>query len=121
MEENQFQRGAETNQTLADYLDEVAQSVSSDQTDRSVGLDIAFAMASYALYLWTRNYLDHQRGLKEANLRELMEKEIDKFVEKGYSRAEALSNVRAISKQVALRPPDDSVLKAALSLIKKVG
>ena len=77
-----------------------------------------FAMAAYALYLWARNYLDHQRGLNEADLRELMEREIETLVEKGYSRAEALSNVRAVSKAVALRPPDDSILKAALGVIR---
>jgi hypothetical protein len=119
MNAEQFRQSAETDQGLADYLDEIAQSASPAETDRSMGLDILFVTAGYALYLWVRNYLDHKRGLQEAELRRLMEAEIEKLVKKGHSREEALSAVLAVSKAVASTPPDDSVLKAGLALLKQ--
>ena len=119
MNPDQFRQSAEADQRLADYLDEIAQSASSGESDRSIGLDILFVTAGYALYVWARNYLDHQRGLQEAELRRLMETEIDKLVKKGHSREEALSAVLAVSKAVASSPPDDSVLKAGLALLKQ--
>jgi hypothetical protein len=118
MDAEQFRRSAEVNQTMADYIDEVAQAASSDAASRSIGLDFLFVLAAHATYLWLRNKVDHHRGLLETELRRLMEDEIEKMREKGLSQEEAMSAVMAVSKSVAIRPPDDSVLSAGLALLK---
>ena len=118
MDAEQFRQSAEVNQTMADYIDEVAQAASSDAASRSIGLDVLVVLAAYATYLWIRNKVDHQRGLLEVELRRLMEDEVEEMRGKGLSQEEAISAVMAISKAVAIRPPDDSVLSAGLALLK---
>jgi hypothetical protein len=120
MNVQEFLRKAELDQTMADYFDEVAQAASSTKNDRSVGLDFMFVLAGYAAYMWLKNKIDHQRGLDEAELRRLMENEIDSLVDKGQPIQVALAAVQRVSKAVAARPPDESVLAAGLALLKGV-
>jgi hypothetical protein len=119
MDVDEFRKRAETDQVMADYLDDVSQQAAPDQADRTFGVETLFFFSAYALYLWVRNYIDHQRGLQEAELRRLMEQEIDAFVKKGFSRQQAVEAVLAVSKAVSKKPPDDSVLKAGLAAMGK--
>lgn len=119
MDAEQFQAYAETNQVLADYLDEIAQhGHGNDEHDRAAGLELLFVVASYAAYQWVRRYIDRRRGLDQAELRRLMESEIERFTAQGYSRAEALAAVIAVSKAVAAEPPSDSILSTALQALE---
>lgn len=80
-------------------------------------LELLFVAASYACYLWVRTYIERRRGLNQAELRRLMEQEIERFVAHGYSRDEALAAVLAVSKAVAADPPSDTILTTALQAL----
>jgi hypothetical protein len=118
MDVNQFRERAETNQVLADYLDDVAQKAAEPETARTVGVDLLFIVAAQALYLLVRNYLEHQRGLQQADLRRKMEQEIGDLVKSGYSTEQALASVIEVSKAITNNPPGDSILKAGLALLQ---
>jgi hypothetical protein len=119
MNPEQFQRYAETNQVLADYLDEIAQQGHGDgEHDRATGLELLFVVASYAAYQWVRRYIDRRRGLDQAELRQLMAADIERFVAMGYSREEALAAVIAVSEAVAVAPPSDDVLTTAVQALE---
>lgn len=113
----QFRGRAELNETVADYLDEVAQQASPDQAHRSVGLDMLFGLAAYALYRQAKNYLDHRRGLIEAELNEKMLDQVETLVSGGWDREKALAAVLAVNKEVATLRPDSPALKEALALL----
>jgi hypothetical protein len=104
---------------LADYLDEVAQEADQDQIhDRSAALTLLFGVAAYAMYRMAKNYFDHERGLGEAELRELMLDQVEALVKEKWPRDKALAAVQAVSKDVASLRPDSPALKAALALLK---
>lgn len=118
MNPEQFRKQAELNQTVADYLDEVAQGANSVQADRSMALGMLFGVAAYALYRLAKNYFDHQRGLDEAELRQQMLEEVETLVGSGWDREKALAAVLNVTKEVATLRPDSPALKAALALLK---
>lgn len=118
MTAEQFYHRAELDQTLADYLDEVAYEANPEQADRSVALGMLFGVAAYALYRLAKNHYDYQRGLDEAELRELMLDQVDALVQKGWSQDKALAAVQAVAKDIASLRPDSPALKAALALLK---
>ena len=117
MNPQEFQHQAERNQQLADYLDEIAQDSAPTGQDRSVGLDFVFVVATYAVYHWVRTFVDHRRGLNEAELRRHMEAEITRFVQSGHTPEQALEAVLEVSKAVAAKPPDGALLDIARSLL----
>jgi hypothetical protein len=118
MNPEQFRQRAELNQTLADYLDEVAQEADPDQARRSVALGMLFGVAAYALYRQAKNYFDHERGLNEAELRQQMLQEVEALVKNGWSRDKALQAVLKVSNDVAGLRPDNPALSAALALLR---
>jgi hypothetical protein len=118
MNAEQFRQRAELNQTLADYLDEVAQEADPDQAHRAGGLALLFGVAVYALYRVAKNHFDHQRGLDEAELRQLMLDQVDALVQKGWDRDKALDAVLKVSKDVASLRPDSPAFKAAIALLQ---
>lgn len=118
MSPEQFEQRAALDQTLADYLDELAQEADPDQGHRSVALGLLFGMAAYALYRLAKNHFDYQRGLNEAELRQLMLDQVDALILKGWGRDKALVAVQAVSKDVANLRPDSPALQAALALLK---
>ena len=69
----------------------------------------------------TKNYLDYERGLNEAELRQLMLDQVYALVKKGWKPEKALEAVERISKDVAGLRPDSPALKAALALVKAGG
>jgi hypothetical protein len=118
MDAEQFRQRAELDQTLPDYLDDVAQKADPDQAaHRAAAMTLLFGVAAYALYRLAKNYFDHKRGLQEAELRKLMEEEVEVLAQKGWSRDKALEVVQKVSKEVASLRPDSPVLKAALALL----
>lgn len=117
MDPQEFQHEAERNQRLADYLDEIAQNSSPAGQDRSLGLDFLFVVATYAVYHWVRTFIDHRRGLNEAELRQQMEKEIDRFIQSGHTPEQALQAVLEVSKAVAAKPPDEALLDIGRNLL----
>jgi hypothetical protein len=119
MDAEAFRKQAELNQELADYIDEVAQATDPEQANRTILFDSLFAVAAYALFMLAKNYFDHQRGLNEAALRQIMVDQVDVLVQKGWSKERALAAVEAVSKDVATLRSDSPVLKAALDLLTK--
>ena len=119
MDAEAFRKQAELNQELADYIDEVAQATDPEQANRTILFDALFAVASYALFRLAKNYFDHQRGLNEGTLRQMMLNQVDGLVQKGWSKEKALAAVQAVSKDVATLRSDSLVLKAALDLLTK--
>lgn len=117
MDAGQFREAVELDQRLADYVDEVAQTAAGGGGDRTIGLEWFFVVAAHALLLYVKHHIAHRRGLQEAELRRLMEQAIDIFVQRGHSLDAALAAVQAVSKSIAIQPPDDSVLKRALALL----
>jgi hypothetical protein len=113
----EFRSRAEMSQPLADYLDEVAQQSETRDGERTVVVDLLFVLAAHALYVYARNYLDHKRGLDQAELRAKMLEQVDHLVGEGYARDEALAAVSAVSKIVETHPPDDSLLTTAIGLL----
>jgi hypothetical protein len=118
MNPEQFRQRAQLDQTLADYLDEVAQEAEPDQAQRTVSLGVLFAVAAYALYRMATNYYDNQRGLDEAMLRQLMLDQVDALVGKGWGREKAVDAVQAVSRDIASLRSDSPALKAALLILK---
>jgi hypothetical protein len=118
MDADQFRQHAELDQVLADYLDEVAQEADADPARRSVALGMLFGVAAYALYRLAKNYFDHQRGLDEAELRQLMLEQVEALIQSGWTRAKALDAVQKVSKDVASLRADSPALKASLALLK---
>jgi hypothetical protein len=118
MDFDQFCQHAKLDQNVANYLDDIAQAADPHQTDRSVGLDVLFAMAAYALYRLAKNYLDQQRGLAEAELRQQLLEQVETLVKGGWSRDKALAAALAVSKDVATLRPDTPALKGAIALLK---
>jgi hypothetical protein len=78
-----------------------------------------FGAAAYAVYRMAKNYFDHQRGLGEAELRELMLEQVEELVRQGWGREKALEAVLKISKDVASLRPENPIVKAALSLLNR--
>ena len=118
--EDFLQRVEKTGGDLADYLGEVAQEADQDQIrNRSVALTLLFGVAAYAMYRMAKNYFDHQRGLGEAELRQLMLDQVEVLVEAKWTRDKALAAVQAVSKDIASLPPDSPALKAALTLLRQ--
>jgi hypothetical protein len=119
----QFRRGAQLNQELADYLDGVAQEANPGKADRSfaLGVGMLFGVAVYGLYRMAKNYLDHKKGLSEAELRQEMLGQVEELVKSGWDRDKALAAVLAVSKDVASLRHDSPALEAALSLLKAGG
>jgi hypothetical protein len=112
MNATEFENKAKLSQPLADYLDGIGQESGDDQ--RTIGVDLLFVFAAHALYVYARNYLDHQRALNQA---ELHTKMLDHLLSEGYDRDKALAAASEMSKAFETHPPDDSVLKAAIGLI----
>lgn len=120
MDPERFLLAAQMNQSLADYLDDIESENDPIQTmNPTLGVGLFFVVAAYASYHWVKNYLDHQQGLNEAELRKIMAQEVDALVVTGVPRDQALAAILAISKSVASRPPDGAILKAFLALFTK--
>lgn len=119
MDATQFRQAAERNETLADYLDEVAQGAEPDEARRSTVATALFGVAAYAVYRWAKNYFDHHRGLEEADLRQMMLAQVEELVRQGWGRDKALEAVLKISKDVASLRPENPIVKAALSLLNR--
>ena len=118
MNAEQFRKGAEVNETLRMYLDEVEQDADPDNGERSFALSALFSVAAYALYRLAKNYFDLQRGLDEAELRQAMLQEVEHLVQNGWGRDKALAAVQKVSKDIATLRPDSPALNAALALLK---
>jgi hypothetical protein len=118
MDAEQFRKRAEVDQTLADYLDEVAQAADPGPAHRSLVLGALFVVTAYALYRMAKNHFDLQRGLDEAELRQLMLDQVEALVQKGWDRSQALEAIGKVSKDVASLRADSPALKAALALLK---
>jgi hypothetical protein len=114
----QFCQHAKLDQNVADYLDDIAQTADPNHAHRTVGLDVLFVMAAYALYRLAKNYFDHQRGLAEAELRRQLLDQVEALVKGGWSRDEALAAALAVSKEVATLRPDSPAVKGAIALLK---
>ncbi len=118
MSPEEFRGEAELNTTVSNYLDRVAQKADPKVIrDRSVALTLLFGVAAYALYRKAKNHFDHQRGLDEAELRQIMLDQADALVQKGWAPDKALEAIETVSKDVAGLRPDSPVLKAALAVL----
>ncbi|QJW94805.1 hypothetical protein [Frigoriglobus tundricola] len=117
MDRTQFTLQAKRNEVLAAYLDEVAQGATASG-HRAAGAGLLIGVAAYALYRLVRNYFDHQKGLQEAELRQLLLQEVDNLVQKGWDKDKALAAVLEVSKAVTALSPDDPVIQAGMTIIK---
>jgi hypothetical protein len=119
MNAEQFCQHAAVNQTLADYLDKVAKEARPKRANRSFALEALFGVAAYALYRLAKNYLDHQRGLNEAELREQMLGQVRTLEANGWDKDKALATVMKVAKEVATLRPDSPALKDTLEVLGK--
>lgn len=117
MTAEEFRERAMLDQTVADYLDDVAQEAIPGQNDRGGALALLFGIVAYALYRLAKNYFDHQRGLDETELRQEMLTQVDRLIQQGWGRDKALAAVLKVSKDVASLRPDNPALTAAMTLL----
>jgi hypothetical protein len=114
-----FQERAAVEQGIADYLEGVTRRIDQDDGQRSLAVSALFGVAAYALYRLAKNYFDYQRGLDEADLRQVMLQEVEVLVQKGWGRDKALTAVQKVSKEIASLRPDSPAVTAAIKLLKQ--
>jgi hypothetical protein len=117
MNDHQFLKAVQLNQTIADYLDDVVTN-STGHGLRDGALTALFGVAALFLYRLATNYLDYRRGLNEAELREVGLQQVEMLVAGGWSHAEALHAVQAIGAEVAQLRQENPIVKTAIQLWK---
>lgn len=111
-----FRTSCELNQTIADFLDDSAQSLS-QESERTGGLEMLFGLAAYSLYRHVKNILDEQKGRRNAGLRQMMEDEVIDLASRGWTKEEALKAVLEINQTIDRLSIESPVVKAGLSIL----
>jgi hypothetical protein len=124
MDALQFQQQAAQDPALNAFLKGVADEVSQDSDLKeppvmTTGVDLFFAIAAYAAFRFLKDYFDHRRGQREAQLLERQEEVIAALIADGFPPREARATVVALLKGIAKRTDDDPVFKAATALLGK--
>lgn len=126
MDATQFAQRAKEDPQLNAFLKEIAEDVAkqvpAEEAQRYItvtGVDILIAVAAYALYRWLKDYFDHRRALKEAEILKQQEQVIAALIKDGFPPNDARAVTVALLKRIAQRSAEDPVLKAAAVLVGK--
>src|SRR5207244_12561223 len=82
-----------------------------------LGSEMLFGAIAYALYRWLKDFFDHQRSLREAELLLQQGEVIAALVREGFPPQQAQAVVVSLLKGIAKRSADDPALKTALKLL----
>jgi hypothetical protein len=104
---------------LQEVVDEVDSQIALVDTERLIfpGDEVLIGIAAYALFRWTKGYLDHRRALNEVEVLRQQQQVIAALIQDGFSPEQAQAVVAALLGNIARRSGDDPALKAAFALI----
>lgn len=125
MDAMQFTQRAKEDPHLCAFLKEVAEEVDKQISVEKpgafgiTGVDILFGVAAYALYRFVKDYLDHRRAVREAEILKKQAEVIAALTKEKIPPEMAKTTVVELLERIAKRTADDPVLKKAFNLVGK--
>lgn len=126
MDSEKFVQYAKENSVLRLFLSQVAAAAARERPKESssryvtvTGTDILAIIAAHAMYRWLRDYFDHRRGLREAEIAKQQAAVIKGLIRDGFPPESAHAVTVDLLKKIAERTIDESSLTTWAGLIKK--
>jgi fucose permease len=126
MDFKEFQQQVVEQKQLNSFLQETAaesmKSLLTEESRRSftvTGMELLFAIATYALYRLAKEFFDNRRALNEVKIAMQQEKLISSLIKDGFPHKEAHIVAVTLLKGISKRTEDDPALKEAFAILER--